>query len=79
MIELTHEKLMQRAQAIGPATAEVLSQQAQRRLHPEEALRSSLGILRLAKDFSPAQLEAAAVRAVALRAYSYRVLRTLIS
>ncbi|HEX7325312.1 MAG TPA: IS21 family transposase, partial [Rhodanobacteraceae bacterium] len=41
VIELTHEKLMQRAQAIGPATAEVLSQQAQRRLHPEEALRSS--------------------------------------
>ena len=54
VIDLTHEKLMQRAVAIGPATVEVLAQQVQRRRHPEEALRASLGILRLAKDFSPA-------------------------
>ena len=79
VIDLSHEKLMQRAVAIGPATVEVLAQQVQRRRHPEEALRASLGILRLAKDFSPAQLEAAAMRAIALGAFSYRVLRTLIT
>lgn len=70
---------MQRALAIGPATVEVLTQLVQRRRHPEEALRASLGILRLAKDFSPAQLEAAAERAVALGAFSYRALRALIA
>jgi transposase len=79
VIDLTHEKLMQRAVAIGPATVDVLTQQVQRRRHPEEALRASLGILRLAKDFSPDALERAAERAVALGAFSYRAVRALIS
>ena len=51
----------------------------QRRRHPEESLRASLGILRLAKDFSPDALERAAERAVALATFSYRALRALIS
>jgi transposase len=79
VIELTHERLMQRALAIGPATAEVLTQQLHRRQHPEESLRSSLGILRLARDFSPAALERAAERALALKTFSYRALRTLVT
>jgi transposase len=79
VIDLTHERLMQRALAIGPATAEVLTQQLHRRQHPEEALRSSLGILRLARDFSPEGLEQAAQRAVALKTFSYRAVRTLIA
>jgi transposase len=79
VVDLTHERLMQRALAIGPATAELLSQQLHRRQHPEQALRVCLGILRLAKDFSAAALEQAAQRALALKAYSYRALRTLIS
>jgi hypothetical protein len=79
VIDLTHEKLMLRALAIGPATVEVLAQQVQRRRHPEEALRASLGILRLAKDFSPEALERAAERAVAMTSFSYRTLRTLIT
>lgn len=79
VIDLTHEKLMQRAALIGPATVEVLMQQLHRHRHPEESLRVSLGILRLAKDFSPDALERAAARAVALATFSYRALRALIS
>lgn len=79
VIDMTHERLQQRALAIGPATAQVLTEQLHRRRHPEEALRSSLGILRLAHDFSPAQLEAAATRALQLKSYSYRAVRTLIA
>jgi transposase len=79
VIDLTHERLMQRALAIGPATAEVLAQQLHRRQHPEESLRSSLGILRLARDFNPEALERAAERAIALKTFSYRSLRTLIA
>lgn len=79
VVDLTHERLMQRALAVGSATAEVLAQQLHRRVHPEESLRTSLGILRLARDFSPAALEAAAERAVALKSFSYRALRTLIA
>jgi transposase len=79
VIDLTHERLRTRALAIGPATAEVLAQQLHRRVHPEESLRTSLGILRLARDFSAEALERAAERAIALKTFSYRALRTLIS
>ncbi|MEK7303943.1 MAG: IS21 family transposase [Pseudomonadota bacterium] len=79
VIELTQERLMQRALAIGPATAAVLTQQLHQRRHPEEALRASLGILRLARDFSPEALEAAAKRALELKVCSYRAMRTLMT
>jgi hypothetical protein len=79
VVDLTYERLMQRALAIGPANDEVLTQQMHRREHPEQALRVSLVILRLAKDFSPEALEYAAQRARVLKAYSYRALRSLIS
>ena len=57
----------------------VLRHQAASRKHPEETLRSSQGILRLAQDFSAAQLELACERALALKSYSYRAVRTLIN
>jgi transposase len=78
IIERTLEHTLARATAIGRATAELIRQQARRRLHPEETLRSSQGILRLAQDFSATQLERACERALALQCYSYRAVRTLI-
>jgi hypothetical protein len=78
IIERTLEHTFTRAAAVGVATAELIRQQARRRLHPEETLRSAQGILRLAQDFSPAALERACERALALRSYSYRAVRTLI-
>jgi hypothetical protein len=72
------EFVLKRAAAIGPATLEVLQQQAARRKHPEETLRSAQGILRLAADYTPEGLERACQRAVALKSYSYRAVRTLI-
>lgn len=78
VIELNHERLLERAEAIGPATAAVLREQVHRRAHPDEALRVSLGILRLAHDFSTDALEQACTHAVELRAYSYRAIRALI-
>jgi len=72
------DRVLERALAIGPATFGVVQQQAGARKHPEETLRSAMGILRLARDFTPARLEAACERAVALKAFSYRAVRTLI-
>jgi hypothetical protein len=68
--------LLERAEATGPATAAVLREQVHRRAHPDEALRPSLGILRLAHDFSTAALEQACAQAVELRTYSYRATTT---
>jgi hypothetical protein len=72
------DRVLERAFVIGPATFGVVQQQAAGRKHPEETLRSAQGILRLAHDFSPVRLEAACERALALRALSYRAVRTLI-
>jgi transposase len=79
VIDRTLEHTLARAAAIGTATVELIRTQARRRLHPEETLRSAQGILRLARDFSAAELERACERALALKAYSYRAVRTLIT
>jgi transposase len=79
VVELTHEKLLRRAEAVGPATAGVLQAQIHTRTHPEQALRACLGILRLAQDFSPEKLEDACRRALALQSSSYRAVRALIA
>ncbi|MGH8632287.1 MAG: Mu transposase domain-containing protein, partial [Burkholderiales bacterium] len=78
VVDLTHERLLKQAEAIGPATAGVIKAQALARKHPEYALRAGLGVLRLAKDFSPEKLEAACTRALSLKSTSYRAVRALI-
>lgn len=77
-IERSHERLLSRAEAIGQATAEVIRAQAGQRLHREQTLRLSLGILRLARDFSPQALEAACTRALELKSACYRTVHTLL-
>jgi transposase len=78
VIDASLARTLQWARDIGPATEQVIRNQAARRKHPEETLRSAQGILRLARDFSPEKLEAACQRALALQSYSYRAVRTLI-
>jgi transposase len=77
--DLSHERLIERAAAVGPATREIVAHQARSKRHGDEVLRSAQGILRLAKDFSPQALERAAHRALELNAFSYRALRSLIT
>jgi len=78
IIDNTLARLLERATRIGPATREVILMQARHRKHVEETLRSAQGILRLAQDFSPGELEQACTRALALQAFSYRTVRTLL-
>jgi transposase len=79
VVEITVARLIERANLIAPAVGVVLSEQFKRKRHPEEALRSAQGILRLAQDFSPAQLAAACERALLLKACNYRSVRALIT
>ena len=79
VIEQSQAKLLERAVAVGPATAELIRRQATLKRHREQTLRTTQGILRLAKDFSPEKLEAACARALEIKAYSYRALRALIT
>jgi transposase len=79
VVDLTHEKLLRQAEAIGPSTVAVLRLQRHTRKHPEYTVRACLGIVRMAKDFSPEQLEAACHRALALKSTSSRAVRALIT
>ncbi len=72
------QRVLKQAEGIGVATVEVLRRQAAHRKHPEETLRSAQGILRLGSDFTPERLEAACQRALEIKSYSYRTVRTLL-
>lgn len=78
VIDTTLTRLIERAETIASSVADVLREQCRRRLHPEEAIRSAQGILRLAQDFSPERLADACTHALALKAYSYQSVRQLI-
>ena len=79
VITQSRERVLKQASAIGPATVEVLKRQAAHRKHPEETLRSAQGILRLGRDCTPEPLEAACQRALEIKSYRYRTVRTLLS
>lgn len=79
IINQSISRLLERATQIGPATVQVLRTQFNRKVHPEMALRAAQGILRMAQDFTPAQLEVACERAVQLQLFSYRAIRSLLT
>ena len=60
------------AETIGPQTAALVAALLTDRPHPEQGYRSCLGILRLAKRYDAARLEAACGRALLAGARSYR-------
>jgi transposase len=66
------ERFLRWAREIGEQTAELISLALDARGHPEQAYRTCLGILGLAKRYSPARLEAACRRANAAHICSYR-------
>jgi hypothetical protein len=49
------------------ATAAIVQWQMEHRPHPEQGYRACLGLRRLAKQYTPARLEAACARALTIR------------
>lgn len=66
------------AQTIGHQTAGLVQAILAARPHPEHSYRSCLGITRLSRLYSADRLEAAAARALACRAFSYRSLKSIL-
>ena len=66
----TPERFTRWAENIGPNTGALITTVLGSRRHPQQAFRSCLGILRLAKSYGDARLEAAARRALAIGANS---------
>jgi len=65
-------RLIDWARTVGPETAALVAAILTDRPHPEQGYRSCLGILRLARRYGAARLEAACARARAVGARSYR-------
>ncbi len=72
------EVIRARAARIGPNVATFVEMLMQKRRHPEQAYRSCLGVLKLARGFGNARLNAACKRALEINAYSYTSLHSIL-
>jgi transposase len=76
--EWTPGRIVAWAERTGPATAGLVMAIMASRPHPEQGFRSCLGIMRLGRRYGDARLEAAATRALAVRAHSYRSVESIL-
>lgn len=77
-LEWTPGRIVQWAAKTGPETSALVDMIMRSKPHPEQGYRSCLGILRLEKRYGSARLEAACARGVAIRAFSYRSLESIL-
>lgn len=68
----TPERFIRWATQIGPQTAQLTEKILAARIHPQQAYRTLMGILRLGKSYGEQRLEAACGRALAIDALSFR-------
>ena len=71
------ERFLEWAGRVGKATRQVVEALLSSRRHPQQAYRSCLGLLSLARKESPSTLEQACQRAFSLGLCSYREVRVL--
>ena len=74
----TPQRITGWAARTGPATAGLVAKILESRPHPEQGYRAALGIIRLAGRYGDGRAEAACARALALRAYSYRSVESIL-
>jgi len=72
------ERIINWARSIGPSAVALIEAIMARQKYPELGYRSCMGILRLAKKFSEARLEAACKRALAIRGLSYKSVKSIL-
>jgi transposase len=78
-LEWSPSRLVSWAGSIGPETVALVTAILESRSHPEHGYRTCLGIMRLAKHYPAARVEAASRRALALRTLSYRSLKSILA
>jgi transposase len=75
----TPVKLIAWGERIGAATGAVVRWQMEHRAHPEQGYRTCLGLMRLAREYGEARLEAACARAQSIRAPHYRSVKSILA
>ena len=76
--EWSPERFLRWAQQYGPKVRELIASMLEARTVPEQAFRSCMGVLSLAKEYGGQRLEAAAARAVRYRLTSYRAVKSIL-
>ena len=74
----TIERIRADAAAIGPSTAKLTGLILESRAHPEQGYRACIGILRLARQYGAARLEAACDRGLDIGARSYGSIQSIL-
>jgi transposase len=77
-LEWSPERFIGWAKTIGPHTAQLVQAVLESRKHPQQAYRSCLGILRLAKQYGESRLEAACRRALPAGILSYKGVKNIL-
>ncbi len=78
-LDWTPGRIVNWASKNGPATALFIEELLHSRPHPEQGFRSALGVMRLAKKYSPERLEAACERALTLKSFSYKSIESMLA
>ncbi len=77
-LEWTPERIKNWGGKIGPHTRMMMQRIMEGRKHPEHGFRSCLGIIRLSKQYTPERVENACKRAIAVDAYNYRSVKSIL-
>lgn len=77
--EWSPERFQRWGASIGPQTEGLILAILARRAHPEQGFRSCLGVLRLYRDLDPAYAEMVSAHAVAIGAFSYKSISSIIT
>jgi transposase len=77
-LEWTPSRIIDWASTSGPAVGQLVETILASKPHPEAGYRSCLGLIRLGKTYSAERLEKAAARALALQAYSYHSVNSIL-
>ncbi len=78
-LQWSPSRIIHWAEQTGPSTAQLIQTILATRPHPEQGFRACLGILRLAKRYSPERLEAASARTIQIRSYSYKSVKSILA
>lgn len=76
--EWSSEKFISRAEKIGTSVYSIIKQILESQKHQEQGFRMSLGVLSLGRSYGDERLEAACKRALQVRAYSYKSIRSIL-
>jgi transposase len=77
-LQWTPSRIIKWAGKNGPNTQKLVTRILEDKPHPEQGFRSTLGIMRLGKHYTPERLEKASMRALAIGAYSYKNVKSIL-